>query len=797
MLKGRRISKKRGFNIVLQNASDLLIRSESEKEMIEELCKIISQERTFLYTVIWLKMPDNSLRIAAHSGVEETDLKSEIEAAANKSVEKQEIVSHEIRGKHASIVSIPLIYNNNLYGVFCVCVSRKVPNKAEIRNLKNLALNLSRKIAFLREKQYYEKMKNAESYLLNLAVSEMDECEIISRALNEVVRLTGSNFGIFGEIYNKNVKIKACSGFKDKCIEHESHILLKTWIEAIRKKQVVIINKPSEQENSPPPGHIDLLNYMVIPVLEGERKFVLILGNRDGGYSKEDAEFVVILLSQLQKVLKKKREEEFQKIILQHTGTAVMIVEKDLDITYLNSEAENIFAATRDEIIGKGWQKFVSKDDLERILRYHKLRMIDPSLAPRSYEISILDGKGRKRRLLLNVTLIPETTKTIVSIMDVSELRKAERAMVESEEKYRMIFENSLDAIVLSGIDMRIIDCNEAALKLANKKKEEVIGKKFTELGVIDEEDLPFFIEQFYRGVQGEKSFLEAKIRVDGQIKWIEISSVLVEREGRPYGFLSIIRDVTKRKEYEKKIEEMFLRLKVLHEIDKGLLAGKSLKELSNVALEELLELTGADGAALFEYNAEKMVLELMAATPNFRKCDILSPSNIRDFGLLMKGEIIGISDLLMQNDLTETEKEMLKLGMRSYLHIPLIARQEFIGILCLFSRKPEAFMEVSHLIDEISSQLSIALHEAILFEMRKRAFEQIEENIEKFAVLVDHLRNPLAAISGYIETMVEDQKLAQKLGIQVKRIEEVIESFDKGWLESETIREFLKRTWK
>lgn len=70
---------------------------------------------------------------------------------------------------------------------------------------------------------------------------------------------------------------------------------------------------------------------------------------------------------------------------------------------------------------------------------------------------------------------------------------------------------------------------------------------------------------------------------------------------------------------------------------------------------------------------------------------------------------------------------------------------------------------------------------------------EQIEKNIEQFAILVDHIRNPLTAIAGLVEQKA-DEELRKKVLEQVKRIQDVVRRLDQGWLESETIRNFLKR---
>lgn len=81
------------------------------------------------------------------------------------------------------------------------------------------------------------------------------------------------------------------------------------------------------------------------------------------------------------------------------------------------------------------------------------------------------------------------------------------------------------------------------------------------------------------------------------------------------------------------------------------------------------------------------------------------------------------------------------------------------------------------------------------LEKQKKDALDQIERNIEQFAILVDNIRNYLAVIVGVAEMEIEDKEVSQKILKQANRIKKVIDELDKGWLESEEIKEFLRST--
>jgi PAS domain S-box-containing protein len=77
--------------------------------------------------------------------------------------------------------------------------------------------------------------------------------------------------------------------------------------------------------------------------------------------------------------------------------------------------------------------------------------------------------------------------------------------------------------------------------------------------------------------------------------------------------------------------------------------------------------------------------------------------------------------------------------------------------------------------------------------EMAKRkALEQIEQNIEQFAILGDHIRNPLAVIVGLSSLAPGD--ITDKIIHQAREIDRIITQLDMGWIESEKVRDFIKR---
>lgn len=128
-----------------------------------------------------------------------------------------------------------------------------------------------------------------------------------------------------------------------------------------------------------------------------------------------------------------------------------------------------------------------------------------------------------------------------------------------------------------------------------------------------------------------------------------------------------------------------------------------------------------------------------------------------------------------------------------SHILVPMIVNRDVKGVLSVCSYERFFSGEVK-LLQTIANNLAFAINAIELDDVKKKAYEQIEHNIEQFAILVDHIRNPLAAIHAFAELYMENEELSNKFTSQVNKILNVIKKLERGWLESEQVREFLKK---
>jgi PAS domain S-box-containing protein len=130
-----------------------------------------------------------------------------------------------------------------------------------------------------------------------------------------------------------------------------------------------------------------------------------------------------------------KKSESMYRTIFETTPGATMIIEEDTTISMVNREFATQTGYGAREIEGKkSWTEFILKEDLDRVMEYHRLRRLDPAAAPRNYEFRYTDRKGRVRDVYATVAMMPGTKKTVLSLLDITDRKRNEdtlRTMAE------------------------------------------------------------------------------------------------------------------------------------------------------------------------------------------------------------------------------------------------------------------------------------------------------------------------------------------------------------------------------
>lgn len=128
--------------------------------------------------------------------------------------------------------------------------------------------------------------------------------------------------------------------------------------------------------------------------------------------------------------------EATYRTIFENTGTATIIGEGDTTIHVANTQFQNLSGYSKAELEDKKkWADFIPEEDLAMMLQYHRLRRVNPQAAPKNYELRFQCRNGEVRDMYITVDLIPGTQKSVLSFMDITELKRAEREVRELNEE--------------------------------------------------------------------------------------------------------------------------------------------------------------------------------------------------------------------------------------------------------------------------------------------------------------------------------------------------------------------------
>lgn len=281
--------------------------------------------------------------------------------------------------------------------------------------------------------------------------------------------------------------------------------------------------------------------------------------------------------------------------VLNSLAVGILVSDASNRIIYANKTVQELLRMKSEELVGLSPIDLIA-DEHKELARSNYAARVKGERGKADYRFVRGDGTV----IWVQITAEPLFEGgvfggTIASIVDISERRRDAEIIEESERKFRDIFNNMQDAVMIHEPDGPFFEVNDLACERFGYSREEMCGMRPEDLDVLGSvKDIP---EKKRRVVEkGCAVFESSHMTKDGRIVPSEISAKLIDYQGRP-AILVVCRDITERKIADMRLERATEKLKILNSITRHDILNQLLVLQGNLTLAR----SSDEGSAIAE----------------------------------------------------------------------------------------------------------------------------------------------------------------------------------------------------
>jgi PAS domain S-box-containing protein len=338
-----------------------------------------------------------------------------------------------------------------------------------------------------------------------------------------------------------------------------------------------------------------------------------MMGEQDTSKVKSKSYLEKELRTYKEKIKELEREKKTLESLIHHSFLGIVTVDEALRITSCNREFEKLFQYKESEILGKNLDEVIASD----VSREEARKYSGKTLAGKATHGTGIRFRKDGSPTPVEFFAVPAIVDGKVvgaygMYQDISERDRLERALKESEERYRKLVDMSPLAVSVYDFDGKVLFANKAALKLVGAESfEDLLDKNVFDFAHPDSEE---FVRMRAKNLSEGKAQpkVEEKIQTfDGRILYIEAISTPIEYKGRQ-AILSVFQDITERIHTRELIRKSEARLKRVFQTSPlgiGMVSGRVM-QWHNEAMSKLLgfepeELTGKEARIIYPNDEE------------------------------------------------------------------------------------------------------------------------------------------------------------------------------------------------
>jgi PAS domain S-box-containing protein len=250
-------------------------------------------------------------------------------------------------------------------------------------------------------------------------------------------------------------------------------------------------------------------------------------------------------------------EEKFRNLAEQLPN--MVFINKGGRIAYANKKCEEVMGYTQKEFHSPNFNfiDLIAPESAGLVLSALQKHMRGEEVEPYEYRLVTRTGEPLDALITTKLTKFDGETAILGIITDITERKKVETRLRNSEERLKLLFQYAPDAYYVSDLKGTLIDGNKAAEKLTGYKKAELTGKSFLKLNLLSRRGLLRATKLLAKNALGKSTGPDefTLTRKDGTKVSVEIRTFPMNLQGEIL-VLGIARDITERKKAEREVFE-------------------------------------------------------------------------------------------------------------------------------------------------------------------------------------------------------------------------------------------------
>lgn len=247
--------------------------------------------------------------------------------------------------------------------------------------------------------------------------------------------------------------------------------------------------------------------------------------------------------------------EERYRTLFEESRDAICITNRDGRLIDVNQSFLSLFGYTREWVKDLNFRElYVDPDEGSRFQQ-----KIEQMGSLRDYEVKLRKKDGTKIDCLITATVQGDSHGRILGyqgiIRDITDLKRVQDTLRESEERFRRLLENANDAIYTHDLVGNLTWVNQEATRIYGYNTGELLKLNIAQ--IVDPEYLPLASRKIRENLNGSSQSEPYELLTyskEGKPIWVEVSTRLLEREPHLLEVLNIARDITERKRVEKRL---------------------------------------------------------------------------------------------------------------------------------------------------------------------------------------------------------------------------------------------------